>query len=641
MLIKKEILAIPQEEVKIKINAGTMEKYIFKAHVEELARSGKVLMVEMFSTGGVKKRFVTDGNNYVFYDYTLEQWNTRTFAGNTIESWNNDWFECDEKSRLIALEYIYPDCDVERYRYCSIKDLCNSIITDKTCEKRRIAAENKAYRIRRHVAMAPTITQEIFKYCKENIFPKYIFFSNLSKKGRRIGTCSHCGKSFRVSKDVKHKGNMNCPRCGCDATLFKKQFAAAAKNKTLLTVCANVDAQLVISNYEIEMWFSTNLKPMYESELKHIQLHLNNERKKIYSYKYISVAYWGYDWYEDRWDSSYFTYVYPSNLKEVFGEKYYNINFQDVLESYKGKVNFIKLLDNLKNHHQAEYLVKLGLVGLTSQMNANDFGEGKSVETVLGINKNLVSLYVKRQVVLGEHRIISVAKNITEDELLEIRKNELDSYTNANIMSILAKISISKFLRYMNKQKELYPATAFSQLVGWYKDYFNMCDELNIHLNKSMKCPKDLKEIHDKLARQLREVQSAEEAIDFKEAIKNLYTIDMNYNADGYSIVLPTCREDFIAEGQSLHHCVGGQGYYNSHKTGKKMIFFIRRSDKINEPFVTLQVDMINKTLIQCYGMNDKLPDEEVTKFVRKFIARLKKSKSKTNGEVSQSSMSA
>lgn len=637
MLIKKEILTVPQIRTEIKIDKTEKlsEDFTLIAHTAELPRSGKLLIVELYSTYGTERRFVTNGDSFVFYDFKTNEWNTRAFYTNTKNNYYSDNFKSDKNTRKTVLNYLFPGKNHKEYEYRTVGYLCHQVTTEKAAQRREIAAYNKANRIKRHVHMAAECTKEILEYCKERIFPHYIFYSKLNK-GARTGKCSHCNKSFSLPREVKHRSETVCPKCGCQAYFWASQHYSSAKNKTMLTICREIDKQLIIAIYEVCIYRNSEGKYTMTKDKLYVRCHLKGEKKKVYSYKWKNNMYYGWSWYEEAWEPTMEAVVYPENLREIFGQKYHGIDMQSAFEGFTGKVNFVKLLDNLKKYPQTEYLVKIGLAKLASEMDAGDFGNGRNLTQVFGTNKSLIPLYIKREVTLDEHRMIQAAGGITDEQLTKLRAIKPKANTMAYISEILGRVSLTKLLNYLPKQKELYPKAEYEQIIRWYRDLLNMYDDLDIHVRKSLKCPKDLKIIHDKTAEQLSEIAAEREA-EYLEIAKNILSEESaNFSRNGFSIVMPKNRADFIREGQELHHCVGGSQYYENHISGERMIFFIRMKNAINEPFVTLQVDMKKMTLAQIYGMNDKPPAKAVKDFARKFITSLKKSKKKEdpqNGE--------
>ena len=540
----------------------------------------------------------------------------------------------DKKSRKTVLNFIYPEAEKQKHlsRY-NTAILCDKFTYNKLSEQRYRARDAKEARITRHVALAPEVTKEIHLYCKEQLFPKYVFFDKLSGKGKRRGTCSNCGKTYNLVCNVRHKSEYTCPKCGVTAFLWAKHHITTAKNNTLLTVCDKIDEQLLIATYEIKMWYEHDMKPRCQEYLEHVRINPKDERKDLYTYKWRYVQYFGWGWGEDKYNSlPKESVVYPCNLREVFGNKYCGADLQETFENCNQltspEVNFINLLENLKTIPQAEYIVKHGLVKIASQMKKENFSDGKSLESVLGISKQLIPLYQKYNLSLEEHEIVrAVIGKVDETDINQIRKIAPGQEEVDLILELLREITLKKLLNYIVKQKTLHPKIKYSQLLFLYRDYFTMCADLEI----ASCSPKDLKKVHDELAKQVAEIQNEIDDKKLKKVINELYTDSMNFRKNGLAVVLPMSRYDFVKEGQELSHCVGSSGYFKDHINGRRMIFFIRKESALETSFVTLSVNMLTHTLSQCLGAMNKEPSKEVKKFAVAFIKHLKKSKEKVN----------
>ena len=95
------------------------------------------------------------------------------------------------------------------------------------------------------------------------------------------------------------------------------------------------------------------------------------------------------------------------------------------------------------------------------------------------------------------------------------------------------------------------------------------------------------------------------------------------FERGGFCIVLPQKRSDLTTEGQSLNHCVGGQGYANNHMAGKRLIFFVRKIANREKPFFTMEVDMTDFRICQLYGFGDCSAPKEVRQFAEAFVKKL------------------
>lgn len=55
-----------------------------------------------------------------------------------------------------------------------------------------------------------------------------------------------------------------------------------------------------------------------------------------------------------------------------------------------------------------------------------------------------------------------------------------------------------------------------------------------------------------------------------------------------FKILIPTCGQDLVTEGQKMHHCVGG--YVNDIVENRCYICFVRNKNNLDKPYITCQV---------------------------------------------------
>ena len=87
----------------------------------------------------------------------------------------------------------------------------------------------------------------------------------------------------------------------------------------------------------------------------------------------------------------------------------------------------------------------------------------------------------------------------------------------------------------------------------------------------------------------------------------------------GLILIVPKSGDEIRAEGEALHHCVGG--YVSKVARGETNIFFIRRADKPNEPYFTMEWK--NNTVVQCRGSHNCSMPPEVIAFVKVFEKKM------------------
>ena len=180
--------------------------------------------------------------------------------------------------------------------------------------------------------------------------------------------------------------------------------------------------------------------------------------------------------------------------------------------------------------------------------------------------------------------------------------------------------SLGRVLRYLRSQKKV--KKTYENLLSLYRDYLDMAKSLGCNLKKKAVLePRDLKAQHDVLAAQRMEQKKKKESSLLPLAIENgLYGWAREYANKEYQVVYPQTKDDFIKEGRSLHHCVGGANYYDRHVLGRQMVFFIRRTSQPEKPFFTTEIDMDEGRVRQLYGFSDCSAPKEVRTFTEGFV---------------------
>ena len=166
-----------------------------------------------------------------------------------------------------------------------------------------------------------------------------------------------------------------------------------------------------------------------------------------------------------------------------------------------------------------------------------------------------------------------------------------------------------------------------------FRDYLLDCVTLGLDLHdREVLLPKDLDAAHRRTIAQVKHKANEAKRAEFH---KRAGELERWQYEDGGLLIRPAADADeLIAEGASLHHCVGG--YADRMADGETAIFFVRRLDAPDEPYYTLELR--NKSVIQCrtlhnasYEANPAVHDF-VTAWLRDVVNG-KKHKHKTNKE--------
>lgn len=646
MLYKSELQDIPFlpfPKIKREKTCRQSHKYAVAASMFNLPRSGQVLVVDVFAWEDkqFRLRFAADQENYLVAEYALNEWSKKN-PSNQIDIYSSS--ERDEDAKMVR-EFLMPE-----YSYCcsSVLSLVSEFIQEQNRERRWKAADSKEQLMQKHFTMYPDYPENLTDYCDANVFDTYyLFISKIQPHGKRDARCSHCGKKFRVAKELKHNTETVCPKCGKPVTCKGSWVNGAITEKARICIAANVDQQLLLRWVNVERKYSF---PKYERSysLDTYAYNLYLKSGKVYFYKLVSKPYMvGLDWYRGRLGDQCHdeAYIYADNLSEVFGDRYYNVDLQVGLSGKHPQFNFNALLNNLKNEPAAEYLFKMGLTRLASELHLFRYiPDDVSFKDLFGVGKEYVPMFRQMNISLHEVKIVRMAKCwVTAEMLAKWRKLDLAQWRSDDVRKLLDRMSFVRFLNYMTRQKALIRKSGMHCLQLWL-DYIHMSETLNVDLSsKSVLLPKNIKEAHDQLLDGYNAVQQAARAEQdrkraaqeaernklraekYEKALRSLYesmTFD-NYTKNGLTVALPSCLEDLLREGQSLGHCVGRGDYDTNTINGMSCIIFVRKEDDPETPFYTMEYDLKYKKIRQLYGKGNKAATPIVRAFAQSYINQI------------------
>jgi len=198
---------------------------------------------------------------------------------------------------------------------------------------------------------------------------------------------------------------------------------------------------------------------------------------------------------------------------------------------------------------------------------------------------------------------------------------------------VIKQLTEKRITNYLLKQKEAYDLifndvynefgeeTTFTQIYIHWKDYLTECQILNYDLTSDRVIrPSDLYSEHQKTSELVRHQSDESLRQIMQDRFKKL-TKKYKFEHESLQVVVPNTQQQIIEEGELLHHCVGG--YAKRHAQGMTTILFIRRTEKPNIPFYTLEIH--NGMLKQCQGY--KNTDYKKDKILKSFIELFDKKK--------------
>ena len=94
----------------------------------------------------------------------------------------------------------------------------------------------------------------------------------------------------------------------------------------------------------------------------------------------------------------------------------------------------------------------------------------------------------------------------------------------------------------------------------------------------------------------------------------------MKYENKNFLIRPVESHKELIIESKILDHCV--RTYAERVALHKTMIFFVRKQECVDDPFVTLELK--DNKIVQCRGKRNTRPSDEVVSFVNAWCRKFK-----------------
>ena len=160
--------------------------------------------------------------------------------------------------------------------------------------------------------------------------------------------------------------------------------------------------------------------------------------------------------------------------------------------------------------------------------------------------------------------------------------------------------------------------------IGDWLDYIRDAKKVGLDLrDKRNSMPKDLKRRHANIIKQIRyrENKELEEKLKATLALRNKIFC---WKGKKYFIRPAESTKELIAEGKTLHHCVGG--YAERHAKGETTILLVRENDNPDKPLYTMEVKGSVKEgwrMVQIRGNMNADPPAEVKKIVKQFMEQV------------------
>ena len=332
----------------------------------------------------------------------------------------------------------------------------------------------------------------------------------------------------------------------------------------------------------------------------HVKAHYENghwHEGLLANYGFMSSAYTNTVFYPNNWQEKLTT---VSELKYL---QLPEIERQELAHIYKYR-------------NEIEFLQKIGATTLANEIIFDDY------RNVFGLYFHKVDMRVITKKWLKANKQKLKTRNPTSHEFMLEKTlkernapmiNEIEKYVHySQIKQLPKEVNLTKFQKWFIRKGERF---------DYYMDYLHMLEELNTPLNNdSVLYPENLQVAHDNAMNTLNLLKSEIEEKQYQERKNQIKALEAEI--DDLLFLTPHSLQEIIQEGSILRHCVGSQHYIERHTQGKTTIVFIRRKEKPDMPYFTLEYR--NQQVIQIQGKcNRQEVPEKIKQAVRQWQENL------------------
>ena len=507
-------------------------------------------------------------------------------------------------------------------------------------------------------------------------FSRYLIYEEI-EKGIASCECTHCGKTGTVDrKKIRLRNNEKgqCPFCKSPVTIKAKgKMPCKITDKRWTVYIDRIEDGFIWRAFLVHREIFKAPESCYTQ--KRVLQGIREYQRSFYSFEDGKPKFDAYEYTEykqsgkTRWCHdegkicSGECILYPGNLPQAWEHTPMKYSALEVLARNVPTVSmhYEWGIGAYLRHPFLEWLIKMGLNKIAQGiMGSNYSGQtgrldcsGKTIYEILGLDKVNTRVLQKIDGSYDELRLLQVAQSIK----LQLKPEQLREYyeafgCNTDLLKQSGrKVSLHKLVKYITKESENYPIGDAGRCWRYsymqyeeredprierkrntakdWLEYLSWCREMKYDLdNMFIYMPTNFKKVHDRTAKeyqaykdeQMRKYQEQMEK-KIRKVLEDAAGLPATMmKAKGLIVILPKTGDEIKAEGRALHHCVGT--YVERVARGETMILFIRKEDKPEEPYFTMEYKA--GKVVQCRGRNNCGMTKEVEAFVKAFERKMK-----------------
>ena len=206
-------------------------------------------------------------------------------------------------------------------------------------------------------------------------------------------------------------------------------------------------------------------------------------------------------------------------------------------------------------------------------------------------------------------RLLALDLGRSRSDLMRVLRQSWDGQPLYTMSSLL------DYLEHIRLRQGLEPETALTLL----KDYNDACLRLGAEpVVKSANLERD----HDFMSRLYSKLTEEERVKALRASFKRRAgeLKDLEYTDGRLSVVIPQSPKDLYEEGRNNHNCVAS--YAEAHAAGKTSVLFIRKTEKPEESYITVELDTNRHTVRQAFYGHNRRIDTEDSRFIDAWLEK-------------------
>lgn len=590
-------------------------------------------------------------NKGIYTNKYDDLWNDGVTRDNRVEK-SQIYVSEDSEKAIKLFEKKVTGSSAKKYSRYGLLDTVRTIEKHIEWEIRTRRENNSQELMDKRMAAVSEVPEAFYEWSKRKLPKGYMYYKR--KNARYVDLlCSECGmgytkaykmgESFEASLESvieppQQNNYCKCELCGA-STIYKQrgryENSVYEMNATSYLIEPFENNGAIVRMFNIQKFLKTTDAAEYAI----------TERARLFIGEKIDQMYWKENrWAGEGWKGTW-TWNNPGSAfnpeKDHTGYLWPESNIQDTflrysqIDSYCDYGNKIirpmKYAKVYKDVPELEMVYKLDMTELMQELlerGSHILCEGKDFAERLGIHKKNFKELIRVKGNWETLRMMQLEKKLGFELSIEQREKLRPYYLKLGedkLRVALDHMSITTFIHRVEKYAGIelpvgrYPTCIVDRVshqITMYLDYLEMRNELHHDLSNSVRVnPRNLREEHDKLVIE-QNAEKDKKYIAEKEGeyphIREQYKQwckKYEVEFENMHIRPASSAEEIILEGRLQHHCVGRDSYLSKHDTGKSIILLLRHQDKLDEPYVTIEIK--DKEIVQWYEAHDKKPNKE------------------------------